>query len=105
MPSRTGAYRYIAKAIRTTNYAAVVPPPEVYCREVDECPKRPVVVFEENYSKFSDLCPLCGFAQYGEYTLVLKVLLTFCSITLVNITSKRKCVPKRNMASLEKEGS
>ncbi|XP_077495041.1 uncharacterized protein LOC144106176 [Amblyomma americanum] len=62
----TGAYRSLAKAIREFQFSSVVPPLEAFCPDVDECPSRPVVVFEENYDRFGDLCPLCGLIpQYA----------------------------------------
>lgn len=62
----TGVYSGLAKVIRESQFPAVVPRLDVFCPEVDECPTRPVIVFEENYDRFSDLCPLCGLVQENE---------------------------------------
>ncbi|XP_077547461.1 protein FAM135B-like [Haemaphysalis longicornis] len=62
----TGAYSGLARVIREFKFPAVVPRLDVFCPEVDECPTRPVIVFEENYDRFSELCPLCGLGQERE---------------------------------------
>lgn len=62
----TGSYSPLAEAIREFQFPTMVPPLEVFCPEVDECPRRPVVVFEEQYDRFCDLCPLCGLMQHYE---------------------------------------
>ncbi|XP_070396295.1 uncharacterized protein [Dermacentor albipictus] len=63
----TGSYSPLAEAIREFQFPTMVPPIEVFCPEVDECPRRPAVVFEEHYDRFSDLCPLCGLVKhYGK---------------------------------------
>ncbi|CAN7937708.1 unnamed protein product, partial [Ixodes hexagonus] len=62
--SKAGIYRGVAAAVRSLNLISMLPPMEVFCPEVDERKERPVVIFEENYSRFSDACELCGTAQY-----------------------------------------
>ncbi|KAL1480971.1 hypothetical protein MTO96_050589 [Rhipicephalus appendiculatus] len=62
----TGSYRPLAKAIRQFQFPEMIPPLEVFCPEVDERPTRPVIIFEEQYDRFSDLCPLCGLAKHYE---------------------------------------
>ncbi|CAN8006123.1 unnamed protein product [Ixodes pacificus] len=37
----------------------------IFCREVDECRKRPLIIFEENYCRFGQACELCGTRQEG----------------------------------------
>lgn len=62
---RAGIYRAIAAAVRSMNFVSMIPPLEVFCREVDECPKRPLIIFEENYCRFGRACELCGTRQEG----------------------------------------
>lgn len=62
----TGAYSGLVRVMREFRFPAMVPRLDVFCPEVDECPTRPVIVFEENYDRFSDLCPLCGVGQEKE---------------------------------------
>ncbi|KAM7294074.1 protein FAM135B-like [Ixodes scapularis] len=63
--SKAGIYRAIAAAVRSMNFVSMIPPLEVFCREVDECPKRPLIIFEENYCRFGRACELCGTRQEG----------------------------------------
>ncbi|KAL3196144.1 hypothetical protein MRX96_015556 [Rhipicephalus microplus] len=60
----TGSYRPLSKAIREFQFPAMIPPLEVFCPEVDECPTRPAIIFEEQYDCFSDICPLCGISNH-----------------------------------------
>ncbi|KAH7964506.1 hypothetical protein HPB51_027256 [Rhipicephalus microplus] len=60
----TGSYRPLSKAIREFQFPTMIPPLEVFCPEVDECPTRPVIIFEEQYDCFSDICPLCGISNH-----------------------------------------
>ncbi|XP_075729437.1 uncharacterized protein LOC142771612 isoform X2 [Rhipicephalus microplus] len=60
----TGSYRPLSRAIRELQFPAMIPPLEVFCPEVDECPTRPVIIFEEQYDCFSDICPLCGISNH-----------------------------------------
>ncbi|KAG0428520.1 hypothetical protein HPB47_024500, partial [Ixodes persulcatus] len=63
--SKAGIYRAIAAAVRSMNFVSMIPPLEVFCREVDECHKRPLIIFEENYCRFGQACELCGTRQEG----------------------------------------